>query len=118
MDHFRKSVIAVALVAIVLVNLWHAVGMPYLTASAPRQVGEGSVSVYAFDRALDAARWAVTVHDERIPAEARPQVRVYVRGDYCGDRDGASSQITLLIIGLALLLCLVRPSPRGTPRAP
>lgn len=102
MGRIQKRIFKTAVILIVLVNGWYALGIRFLSNSVQHEVGPPEVSVY-----VPTERSTVTPV-ERIVSDhfvsTGQQVEVYLRNDYCGtESEFGPSRTTLLIVLLAYL---------------
>lgn len=106
MGRIQKRILTVAIVLVVIVNAWYALGVRFFSPGVQHEVGPADVSVYV------PTERDVLTKVERTGShgftDTGQRVAVYLRNNYCGkESEFGPSRTTLMIVVIARLLWLL-----------
>ena len=104
MNRFQNIILRFGLTAIILVNIYYALGINYLSNGVQSPVGADAVSVYSSGEILMPI---LTLEDPSEIKNTGQFVSVYLKHSYLAKENDHPARLTLKIIGIAAVLYLL-----------
>ena len=97
MNSLQRTILRVGLVIVILVNIFYALGLNYVTNSAQHSVNSGAVAVYSSGEQL------VPIEDYKATTgftNTEQFVSVYLKHHYLTTISGSVAKLTLAVIAI------------------